>query len=228
MAQYEIAGLRVELNTFGRTLKQAEPYLAPEAGAADFKICCNAKQILKWYPHLETLDLAEYMGTGGFFAQELLKHEGFQLHASAVALDGRAYLFSAPSGTGKSTHTQRWCRMFGARYINDDKPALRCVQGQWMVYGTPWSGKHDLSSPEGVPLGAIAFLERGEENRISLERPEDAVPLLFSQCVRSLSADRMERQLALTDRLLGQIPFYHFWSRDDDESALCSKEAMAP
>ena len=69
------------------------------------------------------------------------------LHSSAVVVDGYAYLFSADSGTGKSTHTGLWKQHFGDRayIINDDKPAIRKVDGEWYVFGTPWSGKTDTS-----------------------------------------------------------------------------------
>ncbi len=227
MAFYEIAGLRVEMETFGRTLTQARPYLAAlQGGVPDIKITCDPQRILELNPGIETLEDGAYLGTGACFARKLLDFSGFQLHASGVLLEGKAYLFSAPSGTGKSTHTQRWCRLFGAAYLNDDKPAVRYVDGCWLAYGTPWSGKEDLSCPVGVPLGGIAYLERGTRNRIVREAPEDAVPLLFSQCVRLLSANKMDAQLALADRLLRQIPFYHLWCRDDDQSAWLSREVM--
>ena len=172
MARCLIAGLQVELLAGGRTMKQAQPYLTEANGPADMTIRCNPELILENNPAARTLDAAEYMGTGTYFARQLLRFDGFQLHSSAVMLDGKAYLFSAPSGTGKSTHTEKWCRLFGAKLLNDDKPALRCQDGTWMAYGTPWSGKHDLSEPVGVPLGGIAFLKRGEENRIYRMEPQ--------------------------------------------------------
>ena len=124
-----------------------------------------------------------------------------------MVLDGKAYLFSANSGTGKSTHTEKWCRLFGATYLNDDKPVLRYINGLWMAYGTPWSGKHDLSSPVGVPLGGIAFLERGDENRICPMGANQAVPRLLHQSLWRLSQQQMEAQLTLMDKLVRQIQF---------------------
>ena len=68
------------------------------------------------------------------------------VHASAVEVDGKAYLFSADSGTGKLTHTKQWQNYFGkerALIINDDKPAIRKDKNGWAAYGTPFSGKTD-------------------------------------------------------------------------------------
>ena len=170
--------------------------------------------------------MARYMGTGAIFARKLLAFNGFQLHASAVVLDDKAYLFSAPSGVGKSTHTEKWCRLFGAEYLNDDKPVLRLMEDGWMAWGTPWSGKHDLSKPQGVKLAAIAWIQRGEENRIDRLVPEDAVPMIMSQCLHHLDAAQMDAQLGLLDSLLQQVPIWRLSCRNEDAAAQLSYKTM--
>ncbi len=159
---YRIAGLTVSMTAGGRTARQGAVYTVP-AGARpeiDFTVACDPTRVLAANPSLENLDDAEYVGTGSSFAARLPDYDGLQLHASAVELDGRAYLFSAPSGTGKSTHTHKWERLFGAAYINDDKPALLRLAGTWYAFGTPGSGKEDLSRPCQVPLGGVAYLAK--------------------------------------------------------------------
>ena len=226
MARYQIADLVVEMDISGRTEQQAKPYLTEADGSADVILSFDSQRFLEKYPQLGDLDTAQYIGTGALFAADVLKFYGFQFHASAVVLEGKAYLFSAPPGTGKSTHTEKWCRMFGARIINDDKPVLRKADGQWMVYGTPWSGKHDLSSPVRVPLGGIAFLERGDQNAICRLPVKEAVPLMISQCVRFSHKGCMERQLELIDLLLRETPIWRLTCRNEDEAAKVSCEAM--
>lgn len=226
MPIYEIAGLRVEMTVSGRTQKQAAAYAAPASGDPDIVLRSDPERTLRENPHLQTLDMAEYMSLGTRFAKKLLDFNGFQLHASAVVLDGKAYLFSAPPGTGKSTHTEKWCRLFGARYLNDDKPAIRCVNGVWTAYGTPWSGKHDLSSPEGAPVGAVVFLKRGDTNSIRRLRPVEAVPFLISQLLRYLTKSAMERQTELADQLLRGIPVWELTCRNDDAAAFVSHDAI--
>ena len=226
MALYQIAGLKVWMEPTGQTLTRAEPYRIQSPGPADCRVTCDPRYVLERNPTYGDLDTAQYMGTGMVFARQLLRFGGFQLHASAVALEGKAYLFSAPSGTGKSTHTEKWCRLFGAELLNDDKPALRCVDGTWMACGTPWSGKHDLSSPRVVPLAAIAFLRRGQENAIEPLLPEEAVPLIFSQCPRLLEMEQMEAQLTLMDDLLRRVPVWLLTARNDDDAARMARVAM--
>lgn len=226
MKRYCIAGLQVDLEASGRTQAQAEPYACEPVGPVDLTISCDPEKVMLANPELKDLDMAEYMGTGTRFAHRIMDFDGFQLHSSAVLLDGRAYLFSAPSGTGKSTHTEKWCRLFGARLLNDDKPVLRLQDGVWTAYGTPWSGKHDLSIPTGVPLGAIAFLQRGDENTIRRLEPGDAVTYMISQAPRYLNGEQMVRQLALLDKLLQTIPVYLLRCRNEDAAAYVSAKAM--
>lgn len=226
MKRYEIAGLAVDMELSGRAELQAEPYRVPANGPADITFTCDARRVLELNPHMETLDVAGYLGSGTIFARHLLRFQGTYLHASAVLLDGKAYLFSANSGTGKSTHTEKWCRLFGATYLNDDKPALRRVDGTWMAYGTPWSGKHDLSSPTGAPLGGIAFLRRGEENAIRPMTAAEAVPHLVHQSQHRMPKEWMEVQLSLLDLLLREVPVWELTCRNDDDAAILSHSVM--
>ena len=226
MKRYAIAGLQVDMDVQGRTLTQAAPYEVEPVGKADMVLSCDVDKVLEHNPEVGSRDLAQYMGIGTKFAYGVLDFDGFQLHSSAVMLDGKAYLFSAPSGTGKSTHTEKWCRLFGAKLLNDDKPVLRRQQEGWIAYGTPWSGKHDLSLPVGVPLGGIAFLLRGQENTIRKMEPMEAVAHLISQAPRYLNQERMEKQLSLLDQLLQEIPVWILHCRNEDAAAYLSREAM--
>lgn len=162
------------------------------------------------YPQL-TLDEWEYMQTGFVFYQELLNFNGFCLHSSAVALENRAILFSGPCGTGKSTHAGLWQQYFGpdrAVIINDDKPALRLMNGTFYAYGTPWSGKSSLNLNIRVPLGAIVFLKQAEENHIRRLDNKEAVQLLIYQSIRPKDRRKMDKLLTLLDALLKKIPVY--------------------
>ena len=226
MKRYLIAGLTVDMEVSGRTQAQAEPYLTDVNGPADITLTCDVRRVLELLPELETMENAEYIGTGMMFARHLLKHQGTYLHSSGVVLDGKAYLFSANSGVGKSTHTEKWCRLFGAIYLNDDKPALRYIDGKWMAYGTPWSGKNDLSTPVGVELGGIAFLERGQENTITTAPADWAVPRLLHQSQWQLPQQHMETMLTLLDKLVRQIPIWRFTCRNEDAAAILSHDVM--
>lgn len=149
-------------------------------------------------------------------------------HSSAVAADGRGYLFAAPSGTGKSTHARLWREMLGERavMINDDKPLLRKLDGVWQVCGTPWNGKHALGSSRTVPIGGICFLERAERSEIARLSGGEAVPRLLGQMLRPADPAGMDRLLKLTESLLAQVPMWRLRCRPDRAAAEMSWRAM--
>ena len=131
----------------------------------------------------------------------MLGEEILLFHGSVVAVDGQGYLFTAKSGTGKSTHTRLWREVFGERavMVNDDKPLLQVTDHGVFAHGTPWNGKHRLSTNISVPLAAICILERGEENRIVPITAREALPMLFQQSYRSPEPQRMVLLMAWRD-----------------------------
>ncbi|MCR5137192.1 MAG: hypothetical protein K6C12_08855 [Oscillospiraceae bacterium] len=124
-------------------------------------------------------------------------------HGSAVSVDGAGYLFTAKSGTGKSTHTRLWRELLGERavMVNDDKPLIRVTGDGTVVCGTPWDGKHHLSRNIAVPLKAVCILERAEQNRIVPITKSEALPTLIQQAYRPADPAALAKTLMLIDRL---------------------------
>jgi hypothetical protein len=115
----------------------------------------------------ERLPEIEYLATGMAFFDIAAARGLFALHASAIAVDGGAILFSAPSRTGKSTHAALWKKYAeGVAVINDDKPVIGLLDGILTVYGTPWAGKTVENDNVALPLRAIVFLSQAKEPRV--------------------------------------------------------------
>ncbi len=224
---YEIAGLQVEMDTYGRTLTQAEPYLSESDKPADLVITSTPEELQARQPHLSLGD-CEYLSTGGSFYRQLLQFDGMLLHSSAVVLDGYAYLFSAPCGTGKSTHTSLWLRAFpDAVILNDDKPALRRENGRWYAYGTPWSGKTAQNENMRVPLGGVCVLRRGEKDEIFPFGGTKAVFALLEQTARPWSEAARTRLLELLGMLLEEVPVWQMYCTPTLQAAHMAQEAMS-
>ena len=155
----------------------------------------------------------------------LIDYDILLFHGSTVAVDGVAYLFTAKSGTGKSTHTKRWRRLFGDRavMINDDKPLLKISKDGVLVCGTPWDGKHKLNTNCMVPLKAICVLERGEENHIRQISPSAALPMLMQQSHRPAN---VLKYMDLLDGLTKHVKFYNLHCNMEDEAAKIAYEGM--
>jgi len=161
-------------------------------------------------------------------AVRMLEYDTLLMHGSAVAVDGRAYLFVASSGTGKSTHTRLWREHFGARavMVNDDKPLVRVKEDSVTVCGTPWDGKHRLSTPIEVPLAAICILERGENNRIARITPREGYPMLLQQSYRPQDAQAMLKTMQLLERISKQVKLYRLHCNMLPEAARIAFEGM--
>lgn len=154
--------------------------------------------------YLETLALYRKM------AEKLPQYDTLLFHGSCIAVDGVGYLFTAKSGTGKSTHTALWRRLFGERayMVNDDKPLLIVKDDGVWACGTPWDGKHRLSTNAIVPLKGICILTRGVENEIEPISPKDALPALLQQTYRPVTPDGMMQVLRLAAKLTEKVGFY--------------------
>lgn len=227
---YRIADLTVEMHTFGRTLVQSEPYLCEENDKKDADIVIRSrwKMFQERYPYLNK-DLSEYLSTGNQFYWKLLDHGGMMLHSSAVMVNGRVYLFSAPSGTGKSTHTALWLQYLGkqAQIINDDKPAIRVIKNQVYVYGTPWSGKTDQNLNVRGELAGIAVIKRSEKNQIRRLNHKEAIFVLLDQTTRSRKEERIDGLFKVIEQLIQTVPIYELSCNMELEAAKLAYETMA-
>lgn len=149
-------------------------------------------------------------------------------HGSAVAVDGEAYLFTAKSGTGKSTHTALWRQIFGERavMINDDKPLLKLTPEGVLVCGTPWNGKHGLGCNKMVPLKAICILERAEQNAITSMDAAEALPMLMQQSFRTGTPGGTVLLFDILDKLTERVQLYRLGCNMDPQAAAVAYEGM--
>ena len=112
--------------------------------------------------------------------------------------------------------------------LNDDKPAIRLIDGKVYACGTPWSGKYDYSTPKIVELAGICFLQRSETNWIKKAETGKAVFNIFSQTVHKISASRMESLFDVLEQIFAKVPIYDFGCNISDEAVLTSYNAMKP
>lgn len=216
----------------GEYLCQAEPDFTVTVTAEDI---CRERQFSAQQDQQDGISPIEYpdyylevLALHRNIAEQLFDFDGLLFHGSVVAVDGAGYLFAAKSGTGKSTHTRLWRELLGQRavMINDDKPLLRMTCGQVLAYGTPWNGKHRLSTNACVPLRAICILERAEENSIRRIPAKDALVSLLQQSNRPMDVQKMPKYMELLDKLAQGVRFYRLQCNMDVEAAQIAYEAM--
>lgn len=172
--------------------------------------------------YLETLALYRKI------AEALCAYGIILFHGSAIAVDGEVYLFTAKSGTGKSTHTRLWRETFGDRavMVNDDKPLIAIHDDEVIVYGTPWNGKHGLGSNISARLKAVCILERGEVNSIKEEIPSRVFPEILSQTYRFSDVTGMKNTLESLDKMLKLVKVYRLRCNMDISAATVAYNGM--
>lgn len=172
--------------------------------------------------YLETIAVHRKLAT------QMLWRDILLFHGSAVAVDGQVYLFTAKSGTGKSTHASLWRQKFGERavMVNDDKPMLKVYGTGVGVCGTPWNGKHHLDTNTELPLKAICIIHQDRENHIEPISTYDAIPALWLQVYRRVGAMDTEKILQLLGSIAEHVPLYRMGCNMDPEAADVAWEGM--
>ena len=187
----------------------------------------SAKAYLQWTDRYVGQVLSSLLRI--VFSQAVLLHGGVSIHASAVCLEGRAYLFLGKSGTGKSTHSRLWLESFpGSFLLNDDNPVLRVKDGTVVAYGTPWSGKTPCYQNLSCPVGGMARLRQAPVNRFTLRQGVEAFTAVYPGCsviVRdAVLSDALQETLA---QVAGKVTVGMLECLPDKDAALLCGERLA-
>lgn len=184
-------------------------------------------------PHYEadtTPEQIEYLELGPQACDVLLPYGRVLFHGAAILWRRRAWIFTANSGTGKTTQYMLWKLCFGAevQILNGDKPLLEFRESAIVVHPSPWRGKEGLGSPDSAPLGGVILLEQSGENRMHRMLPAEAAgPLLTQLLFTRKNTDDVRAACALEERLLAQVPVWLLENRGDAASAaLCRNTLM--
>ncbi len=171
--------------------------------------------------YLETLAVYRKIVT------KMLEFDTFLMHGAVVAVGDKAWLFTAPSGTGKTTHINLWLKNIPGSYVvNGDKPLIH-VGDECTVYGTPWAGKEGMNRNIGVKLCGIVILNRGAENHIEKVPMTQILPVLIQQSYRPKTRIELEKTLSLLSRLGHKITMYQLYCNMNDEAALTSYNVLS-
>ena len=194
-------------------------------GDADFRHCQAVLTGTNMRQHQFGLNNAMMMA----YAFAAATQDTLLIHASVIRNAGYGYLFTAPSGTGKSTHTHLWYKYIpGSDLMNDDNPVVRIVDGETRIYGSPWSGKTPCYRNIWAPVGAITRIEQKPENTIRRMAPVEAFATLLP-AVSSMKWDRRvyEGICQCISKLLRTTPVFWLGCRPDEEAARVCYEAVA-
>lgn len=223
---YEIAGLKVEMHPkYERLTRQSESYRS--SGQPDLEVKPDPYDMKRVVMDRPSEGEREYICCSAAFARKIVPYGRYFLHASAVVYEQKAYLFSAPSGTGKSTHTAFWRQRFPESCIlNDDKPVIWVEKERITAWGTPFAGKTDLQINMGVPIQGICFLKRGETNQIRRIPEDRALALMLNNTWRPTDRNLMNLLLDMAGQVAERIPVYEMCCTKSVEAAELAYKGM--
>ena len=207
MFYIKIADLTVKIdNRYHYVEKFCEGYIVPAVDDPDIEVYITDDDIANEPPPEDGIAPPYFLESTAVYrkiAEKLFAYDAFVMHGSVIAVGGKAYMFTAKSGVGKTTHTRIWLDKFGdkAHVLNGDKPIIRFFDGIPYACGTPWRGKENYGVNEMMPLWGIVFFGRGTENRAYPIDREKAFFALTSQIYRSKDKEVFLKTVALTDKL---------------------------
>ena len=230
---YRIAGKIISIESIHPDVHEYCRDYRTENTAPDFSVCISQSDIdferaraVHDYPYTDAYleELAVYRK----IAERMPAYSTVLIHGAALAAAEHAFMFTAASGTGKSTHAALWRKLLGGKVImiNDDKPLVRIADGHDEIFGTPWNGKHRLGTNTSAPLKAICILERSEHNHIARISPQDAYTMILQQTYRPHDTDMLTKTLELVDALMNAVEFYRMGCNMDIQAAETAYNAM--
>lgn len=152
------------------------------------------------------------------------------VHASVIEYEGRGYMFLGRSGTGKSTHTRLWLENIeGSALLNDDNPIVRVIDGEAVIYGSPWSGKTPCYKNRSMPLQAVVRLSQAPFNRITRLSPLKAYAALMPSCsCMRWDHNAVEALHKTVEKVIMKVPVRHLECLPDGDAARTSHAACRP
>lgn len=212
----EFAGLTIEVETVSPSACiLCYDYLSN--GKPDFKVSINEEDIR--YEQLENAKCGRnntdvYSQTIAVYrkiVEKTLEYDMILLHGAVIAVGGEAYLFTAPSGVGKTTHIKQWlANLSEAFVVNGDKPLIKITDMNAIACGTPWCGNEHLGTNTMVPLKAIVILERSEDNSMEEISFLQAYKYLIQETYLPEDISKAKTTLKLLKKLEGKVSFWYF------------------
>ncbi len=215
---YKIADFYIDISCkYAATKNILSSYACEDADTVDFSVSVSDADMAEM-----GADFADYYGEEAHTASyierlvihekitdELLARDAFMMHGVLIEYEGVGYIFTAQSGTGKTTHAKLWKKRFGdsVHIVNGDKPILRLVDGELYGYGTPWCGKEGYNINTRVKISKLCFVTRAAENSIERIDEVHAISRLMSQ-VEIVKSRDLGAQLSMLDVLVSKCDMY--------------------
>lgn len=179
------------------------------------------------FDYAPSYELINILLTEIIFRNRLLFHDGLVLHSSAIEYEGKAIAFTAPSGTGKTTHVRLWQEKYNIKVINDDHPAIRIIDGKPTVFGTPWAGETKRFTNISSILEGVVILEQGINNQIwNVSKNEILKEFLPRFFLPYYNSDLLQKSVGIFTDLTKKIIINKLVCKPDQEAVMLVRDRI--
>lgn len=215
-----IAGINILVQSkYERIYRDCSDYLVDEHQQYDIEIVTDEAMIRKELERIQKTDkdfhslrVAEGLLIHRLIAEALPDYNAFLMHGASIAVNDRAFIFSARSGTGKTTHIRKWLENLDNSFVvNGDKTVVLLKNNEVFACGTPWCGKEGLGSNVQIPLKSIVMMERSECNSIEPLSFKTVFPSLFEQTFQPTDPRLVKKTLELMSQMERLVSFHKFY-----------------
>jgi len=157
----------------------------------------------------------------------VLEADGVILHASFIEHDGKAILFTAPSGTGKSTQAELWSKHRGTEIINGDRVVIRLIDGNPYACGIPFAGSSTYCKNKTLPLAAIVFLGQAPSTSIRKLKGISAFTHIWHECtVNTWNPEDVNKATGIVLDILSKVRVFHLECTPDESAVIALEDAL--
>lgn len=229
MFYLKMADMNIKVhNHFPMIEEMCRDYIVDAPERIDYSVETTREEILAEGEGNEPPEYLETLAVYRKVADRIIDLGGFLMHGAVIEVHGQGVMFTAKSGTGKSTHIRLWRKYFGrdCHIVNGDKPLIRLYDGQPVVYGTPWAGKEHWQANRSAPLKKVCFLERSAENHIEEIPKNEAFSRVQTQLFLPKSGEKFAKTLESVNLFLQSTDFYVLGCNMDLEAAEVAARGM--
>lgn len=146
----------------------------------------------------------------------VIEKQGVILHASFIEHNGKAILFTAPSGTGKSTQADLWRKHRNAEIVNGDRAVIRLIDGKAYACGIPFAGSSTYCKNRTLPLESIVYLGQAPETTIEKLQGIQGFKKIWEGCtVNTWNQEDVAKALDIVQEITAKIPVYYLQCTPD-------------
>lgn len=224
-----LAGIPIELDmAYSDYLPLYEKYITDEKALHGVSLSEHEiSEALVRYNEFPEPAYVEHMELCPKVSNVLLEHNRVFFHGTAFVWKEKAWILTAPAGTGKTTQYCRWAMLYPdeVRLLNGDKPILECTDEGITVHHSPWRGKENMGQMLSAPLGGIILLEQAKENTIDRLSKEAIIPV-FRQFLYNVNRDTVRKVFEIEDKMLRSVPVFKLSNLGDEASTRLCRDTL--